>query len=181
MLELNDKRWETFKGGYKVPYNASIQLKVLEKTEDPARVKQILEEFWQELHHQGDVDVASYMALPHLIRIAKEKQLRNADIPAIVAVIEVQRHSNNPPLPKEFQAEYEQEIKGIIDVIKLNQGKKWNFDYATSATAAIAAVNGQFDLAKVLIDLEDDDLVNKFEKFMVHYEEFEEWLEENGE
>jgi hypothetical protein len=126
MLDLNDKRWETFKGGYKVSYNAATPLKVLEKTEDPAEVEQILKEFWQELHHQGDVDVASYLALPHLIRIAKDKQLRDWDIPALVAVIEVQRHGNNPPIPEEFQAEYEQEIKGIIDVIKLNQDKKWD-------------------------------------------------------
>jgi hypothetical protein len=180
MLDLNDKRWETFKGGYKVSYNASIPLKVLERTEDPARVEQILQEFWQELHHQGDVDVASYLALPHLIRIAKEKQLRNWDIPALVAVIEVQRHINNPPIPKEFQAEYEREIKDIIDVIKLNQDKKWDQLYATSATAAIAAVNGQIGLARVIIELEDEDLANKFEKFMERYDEFEEWLDENG-
>jgi len=119
--------------------------------------------------------------MPHLIRIAREKQLRNWDIPALVAVIEVQRHSNNVPLPKEFLSEYEQEIKGIIDVIKLNQGKRWDQVYATSATAAIAAVNGQIDLARVIIELEDENLVNKFEKFMEHYDEFEEWLEENGE
>jgi hypothetical protein len=51
--------------------------------------------------------------------------------------------------------------------------------YATSATAAIAAVNGQIELARVIIELEDKDLANKFEKFMEHYDEIEEWLDEN--
>jgi len=49
MLDLNDKRWQTFKGGYKVPYNASIPLKILEKTEDLIQVNSILEEFWQDI------------------------------------------------------------------------------------------------------------------------------------
>jgi hypothetical protein len=177
MLDLNDNRWQTFKGGYNVLYNASIPLKVLEKTENLARVEQILKEFWEELHHQGDVGVASYMTLPHLIRIALAKKLENWNIPALVAVIEVQRHSNNPAIPTEFQAIYEEEIKGIIDVIKLNQDKKWDSVYATSATAAIAAVNGQIELASVLLELEDEQQVARFEKFMEHYDEFEEWLE----
>ncbi len=133
MLDLNDPRWKTFKGGYQIPCDASIPLKVLEKTDDPARVEKILKEFWQELHHQGDVNIASYMTLPHLIRIAKEKKLPQADIPALVAVIEVQRHINSEPIPAEFEAEYEQEIKQIIDVIQLNQTRKLDKDYTTYA------------------------------------------------
>jgi hypothetical protein len=176
MLDLNDQRWQMLKGGYQIPYDASIPLKALEKAVSAEEVHQILKELWQELHHQGDVNVASYLALPHLIRIAKAKKLPNWDIPALVAVIEVQRHTNNEPLPPEFKLEYELEIKEVIDVIKLNQDQKWDSIYATSASAALAAVNGQIELARVIIELEDGELATKFEKFMEHYDEFDEWL-----
>lgn len=179
MLDLNDPRWKTFKGGYQVPYDASIPLKELENAQDMAQVEKILDEFWRELHHQGDVNVASYMVLPHLIRIAKEKKLPQVDIPALVAVIEVQRHINSDPIPEEFEAEYEQEIKQIIDVIQLNQAGKLDKDYTTYAAAAIAAVNGQRQLAEVIMDLVEGDNLDQFEKFMEHYDEFEEWLEQN--
>jgi hypothetical protein len=181
MLALNDPRWQTFKGGYQVPYNASIPLRALEKAASREEEKRILKELWQELHHQGDVNVASYLALPHLIRIANSKKLTNWDIPALVAVIEVQRHTNNEPLPLEFIPEYEQEIKGIIDVIKFNQNQKWDTVYAASAAAALAAVNGQIELARVIIELEDGELAKKFGKFMEHYDEFDEWLADRDE
>jgi 2-hydroxychromene-2-carboxylate isomerase len=140
-----------------------------------------MQELWDELHHQGDVDIASYMALPHLIRIAKERQIKIYHIPALVAVIEVQRHSENPPMPKEFEQDYEKEIKEIIEVIKLNQDQKWDRVYATSASAAIAAVNGQIDVARVIIELEDEELSKKFDKFLENYDDFDEWLGRNRE
>ncbi len=70
MIDLDDPIWKTFKGGYRVKYDASIRLKELEKTEDTNRIEEILKEFWEELYHQGDVDLASYFSLPHLIRVA---------------------------------------------------------------------------------------------------------------
>ena len=180
MLVLTDKRWETFHGGYKVPYNAAIPLQALEQEQVPEKIEAIMDELWQELYHQGDVGIASYMALPHLIRIAKKNKLSTYHIPALVAVIEVARHINNPSIPQEFEQEYKDEIKGILEVIQLNK-QPWDSVYATSATAAIAAVNGHIQLARVIIELEDENLSEKFEKFMEYYDEFDEWLEENNE
>ncbi len=176
MLDLNDPRWRDFKGGYQVVYDASSALKRLEKTDDPLQISAIFEELWAELHHQGDVNVASYMALPHLIRIAREKKLTHADIPALVAVIEVQRHINSEPIPAEFEEDYLREIKQIADVIALNK-TDWDREYTVCASAAIAAVNGQVQLAKVIMDLDDYDYLGLFEKFMDHAEQFERWLQ----
>ncbi len=72
MLDLNDPRWKTFKGDYQIPYDASIPLKVLEKTDDPAGGEDS-ERVLAELHHQGDVNIASYMTLPHLIQLPKKR------------------------------------------------------------------------------------------------------------
>jgi hypothetical protein len=60
MLPLDDPRWQSYKGGYRVPFDASAGLRRLladGSTED------LWEEFWTELHHQGDVHQASYAAV----------------------------------------------------------------------------------------------------------------------
>jgi len=177
MLKLNDPKWKTFNGGYKVKYDASICLRELEITNDEEITKKIFKEFWKELHHQGDVDLASYFSLPHLIRIGIEKKLINWDIPALVATIEIQRHENNPPILEEFREEYEGEIQKVIELIKTNRSEKWDKTYSISALSAIAAVNGQIDLAKIILQLEDDDLTEKFALLLDRYDEFTEWLE----
>ena len=93
MIPLDDPRWAQFKGGYRAKYDASVPLKKLELTTDKEIYQVILEELFQELYHQGDVGMASYMAVPHLIRIEKEKQLGGWKILGLIASIEVGRHT----------------------------------------------------------------------------------------
>jgi hypothetical protein len=174
MLDLNDPRWKNFEGGYHTPYDASIPLKELEETTDMNRIQEILQEFWGELLHQGSVDIASYLAMPQLIRIAIKRELTHWDIPGLVGAIETQRHLNSPEIPEEFKKDYELEIKNIFEVI--NKNKNWDKTYAISALTAMAAVNKQPELAEVIIELEDDDLANKFASFLENYDEFNDWL-----
>ena len=173
MLDLNDHKWKTFEGGYKTPFDASVLLKELENSREDARTKEILKEFWQELHHQGDVGLASYLSLPHLIRIGIKNHIIGYDIPCLVAVIETQRHAGNPELPQEYLADYQNEIKEITRLISLNQKSKWTRDFAVCATAAIAAVNGQIELAETILELTDEDLAAKMEFLIRKYDEIE--------
>ncbi len=177
MLDLEDKKWKFLKGGYRTWYDASVLLKELEALPDEYRVKEIMEEFWQELHHQGDVDLASYFSLPHLIRIGIKNKIKGYDIPALVATIEIQRHSNNPSIPPEYLADYQREIKDITQLINQNQEKEWSRAYATSATAAIAAVNGQIELAKIIIEMNDTDLAEDFNFLMENYDDIKDFID----
>jgi len=178
MLNLNDEKWKFLDGGYRKRYDASILLKELETTKSEERVKAIMDEFWQELHHQGDVGLASYFSLPHLIRIGIKNQIRGYDILALVAVIEIQRHSNNPKLPVEYIEEYKKEIKEATRLVSQNQEQKWDSNYTVSATAAIAAVNGQIDLANIILEMIDEDIASKFEFLMENYDEIQELIKE---
>jgi hypothetical protein len=92
MITLEDNLWKELKGGYKTPYDASSALKRLERTSDKQEIDRIFEELWDELHHQGDVELASYLALPQLVRIAKNKNLFDWNVLALSATIEQQRH-----------------------------------------------------------------------------------------
>ena len=69
---------------------------------DKEEIKQILSELFQELYHQGDVGLASYFALPHLIRIGIEKHIDCYEIPLLVASVEIQRKSDNPEILNDY-------------------------------------------------------------------------------
>jgi hypothetical protein len=108
MLDLDDPRWQTLEGGYRVLYDASPALKALEAGED------VWEELWQELHHQGDLGPAAYAAVPQLARIAARAP-RHWNFYALVATIEIERHRNtNPPVPPWLAADYHAAWEAIL-------------------------------------------------------------------
>jgi hypothetical protein len=68
MLPLDDPPWKTLTGGYQVPYDVLVPLhKLFERDAS----KELWDESWQELHHQGDLGTASYAAVPHLLEYAR--------------------------------------------------------------------------------------------------------------
>jgi hypothetical protein len=87
MILLDDPIWETLVGGYKLPYNAAPLLCELES--GLGDTEGIWEEFWNELHHQGDVGTASYAAVLHLVRICIKRDIMDWNAFALVAVIAI--------------------------------------------------------------------------------------------
>jgi hypothetical protein len=84
------------KGGYGVPYDPRPAVKKLRQ--DPLN-REIWDELWNELHHQGDVGEASYAALPLLVEACRVGP-RDWNFYGLVATIEVERRrSANPQLP----------------------------------------------------------------------------------
>ena len=114
MIKLDDSIWNTFIGGYRTPYNASVRLQELENGSDNA--DEIWEEFWNELHHQGDVDIASYAVVPQLVRICIKRQLLDWNVFALVATIEECRvFGENPKLPQWLEGDYNSAIKELAE------------------------------------------------------------------
>jgi hypothetical protein len=163
MIQLDDERWKEFDGGYRMPYDASVPLRRLEQASTPDEIDAIFAELWNELHHQGDIGLASYFAVPHLIRIAKEKRLFNFNVFGLVATIEIERHKDNPPLPKEFEAEYLQSLKeGIPELVKVGLTKEWDLTLASTVLSALAASKGYITMADAISKMEDKELINDF-------------------
>ena len=101
MLSLGDEKWRDLHGGYRRPYDASAPLRLLQDGGD------VWDELWNELHHQGDVDVASYASVPQLVRIAGESPSRDWNFYGLVATIEVERHrKGNPTIPDWLKDDY---------------------------------------------------------------------------
>lgn len=168
MISLSDKIWKTLEGGYKIPYDASVPLLKLESSSSILEQEEILDELYEELHHQGDVGIASYLSVPHLIRIGIEKSFSNWRVLGLIAIIEIERHSkHNPELPKEYQKEYSMMLNRVYELAGIN--KNWDRTYASCALSAIAASKGQIDMARVILELEDEDLSEKFNEFLENY------------
>jgi hypothetical protein len=67
MLALDDPRWNTLQGGYRMPFDPRPLIRKLQDNQD---AQATWEELWDELHHQGDVGDASYTAVPLLVDVA---------------------------------------------------------------------------------------------------------------
>jgi hypothetical protein len=163
MIELNDNRWKEFDGGYRIPYDASIPLRKLEQASTTQEIDLVFSELWNELHHQGDVGLASYFSVPHIMRIAKEKKLFTDNVFGLVAVIEIERHSDNPNLPEEFEEPYlhsiQKELPGLIKQIIVDN---WDVSLTATALSALAVSKGHIEIADAILKMEDQDLVKEF-------------------
>ncbi|HKB43049.1 MAG TPA: hypothetical protein VKC90_01620 [Chitinophagaceae bacterium] len=163
MIELNDNKWKEFDGGYRMPYDASIPLKKLEQVSTSQEIDSVFSELWNELHHQGDVGLASYFSVPHIIRIAKEKKLFNDNVFGLVTIIEIERHRDNPKLPEEYEKSYLHSIQvGLPELIKQIMTDKWDEALTVSLLSALAVSKGHIGIADAILKMEDQDLLKEF-------------------
>jgi hypothetical protein len=162
-MNLTDKIWQDLEGGYKLPYDVSVTLRELEETDDPERIKKIWQNLWNELHHQGDVGLASYLAIPQLVRIAKLKELFDWNLLGLCSVIEQQRHfGNNPILPAEFQNYYALGLEDLKQFILDNLNRDLDDSTYIIALATFATCTGRPKLGKAIMELEDVKIIDEF-------------------
>ncbi|HJT69618.1 MAG TPA: hypothetical protein VJ731_05435 [Terriglobales bacterium] len=103
MLSLDDEKWKTLKGGYRVPFDPRPALAALAS----GNKKNAWKTLWENLHHQGDVGEASYAAVPHIVGIYREFGALDWNSYAIVATVELARTQNeNPSIPTWLELEY---------------------------------------------------------------------------
>ncbi|WP_291728779.1 hypothetical protein [Bernardetia sp.] len=145
MILAEDPIFETLQGCYG-EYNPIPNLKKLEENSDNEKVrKEILNDFLDNLYHQGSVYLVSFLTLPLLIRLAIKKNLSDLEIITLVGFIEMARSDNNVEIPTKYLADYEREIKNVTLIAHTN--KDWDYSYTLISTMAITAANGQKDFA----------------------------------
>jgi len=157
-LNLDDPKWRELEGGYRSSlYDATTALKQLERAKTRSDVNIIYsdvniiyEELWDELHHQGDVGLASYYAVPHLIRIAKETGLIDSNVIALVSTIEICRNKDNPKLPGALTPLYMDAIAALEELAYITLKNLNGLEHMSYAFAAIAVSKNQFKLAEAL-------------------------------
>ena len=127
MLKYSDPKWKKLDGGYKQPYNPTCALQKLEAAKE---VDEVWEELWNELHHQGDLGLASYAAVPHLVRIGNLATERDWNLYSLISTIEIERHrKSNPIIPSWLESSYQDALKSLAvvaatDLIKTDDALK---------------------------------------------------------
>lgn len=166
MITLSNSIWKELEGGYKIPYDVSVPLTQLEWATSSTEVEKIFSELWNELHHQGDVGVASYMAIPQLVRISRDKGLFNWNVLTLCSTIEQQRHlGENPSLPTEYTEYYNNGLMELKEFILDNFRSIQDELTLRAALSALAVCNGEMKLSKAIIELSDDTLDEFLEQF----------------
>jgi hypothetical protein len=163
-IQLTDTIWQRMEGGYhRILYDASIPLRQLEKTNDLDTIDKLLDELWDELHHQGNVGLASYLSLPQLVQIARIKGIFTWRLLGLCSIIERQRHEEmNPELPVEFQSYYEQGLENLVKFISDNLNQNVESETFAVALSTLAVCHKQFKLGKAIEELADDTVLDEF-------------------
>jgi hypothetical protein len=156
MLSLDDPRWAALHGGYRLPYNPVPGLRQLMAQPDSPDVWQ---EFWNELHHQGDVGDASYAAVPVLVELLRQGSRLGWNSFALCATIEVERHRRgNPPVPDWLSAEYRGAWQQLLPLALAEVRSTTDPAELQLLLAVIALAKSELRLGALLNDLSDDEL-----------------------
>jgi hypothetical protein len=158
-MDLDNKIWATLNGGYKIPYNASRPLKKLRDTTRQEDLEVVFTELWDNLHHQGDVGVASYLAVPQLVSICINKKSLDWNFIGLCLSIENCRlEGHNPELPMEYQDDYFQSLNEFERYLLLNFKSITDQTALRLTLALLATVNGQPGLGRAIEILDEGSL-----------------------
>lgn len=148
MILIEDPIFENIKGAYG-SYNPIPKLKRLEENSDNEEIrKEILNEFLENLYHQGSIYLVSFLTVPLLIRLALKNKLFDGKIIYLVGILEIARQEQSFQIPQKYLSDYESEIKNVTLLAHFN--KNWDYNFTLISTMAIAAVNGQTDFAEFI-------------------------------
>ncbi|WP_158827202.1 hypothetical protein [Mucilaginibacter lacusdianchii] len=163
LLSLDDPNWKKLEGGYKgTAYDASTALRQLQQAATLQQAMPIYQVLWNELHHQGDIGLASLYAVPYLVRIAKESGLVDWNVLGLVTLIEVQRVNTSTLIPSKLKSDYDTAMQTLRGLAASVLEQVWKLELASSALAAIAVSKGQVKLANAILNLDSEDAIQEF-------------------
>jgi len=164
MILLSDSRWKTFDGGYREKYDASVPLSKLES--EAKGLDSIWSELWENLHHQGDVGIASYAAIPHIARIVRSREILNYNPFALAVTVELARDKcKNPKLPKWLKEDYFQALWDMAKYGCDSLKKEWDAGILKSVLALVAILKGNKDLGELIFEVDEGSEKTLLDKF----------------
>lgn len=129
---MTEVPWAELQGGYRVPFDPRPAIARIAAGGD-------WDELWEELHHQGDVDTASYAALPLIADLTAASHRLDWNPYALALTIEEARtNGGNPPLPDWASTSYTAGWKSLVDTGLAVLADAENELLVTSIVAVIA-------------------------------------------
>ncbi len=130
-------------GAYGMPYDFAPAIRKLSTSHEEA-----ISELWENLYHQGDVGLASYFAVPTLVRAGEL---------SLVATIEVARNSeSNPKLPENFKEEYTRALNQALST------KPEDEENLLGYYVIHASIHGHKRLANALALMDLEGILNEY-------------------
>ena len=115
------------------------------------RGESVWEELSNELHHQGDVGVASYAAIPQIVRICEAWRDRDWNLYALASTIEIERHRrDDPPLPEWLVPSYKTAWENLVKFALSDLAGRPDELTLRSALAVIALGRGDLKLGAMI-------------------------------
>ena len=157
MPKQDDELWGSLVGGYKVPYDPRPVLAVLSGHYDNDAA---WEELWNELHHQGDVGDASYVAVPALVRLSAQHRPAHWGLYGLAATIEEARlmFPRNPPVPGWLMQDYARAWDQLFELALRDLAIATDPKLVTCALAVVALHRKQLALARLALCADDERL-----------------------
>jgi hypothetical protein len=165
MLPLDSPRWSTMRqcGGYSTVIPA-----LLRKLENPAHFMEERQAF-DSLHHAlapcGDVDAASYAAVPHLARIGMARKLPASEWISLIADVEAGRVPGRAEtVPEDLAEAYFETIAALPRLIADHAPKTCSLTEAAALAGALAVVLGHPRLGRAIEELGEELVTNNEEQ-----------------
>jgi hypothetical protein len=152
MISLDNEIWNELLGGYQVAYNP---VECLRRLYNDADDDEAWKELWDELHQQGDIEQASYAAVPHILEIERRAARLNWNGFALIAVIEQCRPVNAAPKEGEIADGYKRAWDELLKVIALHPQKAWDDNLTASILSCIAYSRGQRVIARAALEINE--------------------------
>ena len=93
----------------------------------------------------------------------QKKKLYDFNAIGLVTTIEIERYSNNPKLPEEFEEEYLYSIqKELPELIMQMINENWDTSLSVVVLSALAVSKGHIKIADAILKMEDQDTLNEF-------------------
>jgi hypothetical protein len=132
----------------------------LSKLEANTDTRAAWHQLWEGLHHQGDVGEASYAAVPHLVRIYRQRGVFDWNTYGIVGTIELERgQRKNPDLPKWLEDDYFQAFRDLAEVGAAEILRAKNPEDIRAVLGILALAAGARPHARFLLDYSDEELL----------------------
>jgi hypothetical protein len=108
---------------------------------------------------KGMSGVASYAAIPQVVRILEARRVSDWNLYALAATIEIERHrKNNPPVPDWLSASYESAWEGLVKMALADLAGEPDELMLRSALSVVALGRGDLQLGALLNHAETDEI-----------------------
>lgn len=155
-VDFSDDRWSGLVGGYRLPYDPRPALKAIG---DDQGAEAAWSELWEELHHQGDVDTASYTAMLWIANLAVAGKTGGWNAWALAATIELARgEARNPPIPDWLAPAYADALKRLSTEAVRTLGLTRDPLVVRSALAIVALEKGLPVLGRLAAEFSEEEL-----------------------